>query len=127
MYRATFDYCLKLGGNRDQGLVAYSDANWASYTSDRRSTSGGLFQFGGSTINCFSRKQSCVTLSSIEAEYYALADKILEVIWLRQLLEEFGEEQNSPSVIKLANSELENVQSTLQPNFNLSKKMLKKM
>ncbi len=109
----TFDYCLKLGGDRDQDLVAYSDANWASDTSDRRSTSGGLFQFGGSTINWFSRKQSCVTLSSTEAEYYALADTILEVVWLRQLLEEFGEKQKGPSVIyednqsciKLANSE----------------------
>lgn len=95
----TINYALRLGGKGDQDLIAYSDASWADDILDRKSTSGGLFQFGGSTINWFSRKQSCVTLSSTEAECYALGDVVLEIMWLRQLLEEFDEKQTKPSTV----------------------------
>ena len=40
---------------------------------------------GGGCVSWFSRTQKCVTLSTTEAEYVALADVIKEVLFLRQV------------------------------------------
>ena len=41
----------------------------------------------GGAVSCFSRTQHCVTLSSTESEYVALADVTREIVFLRDLLE----------------------------------------
>ena len=64
-------------------LVAYADADYASNATDRRSVSGGAVMCAGACVCWFSRTQKCVTLSTTEAEYVALADTIKEVIFLR--------------------------------------------
>ena len=64
-------------------LVADADADYASKVADRRSVSGGAVKCAGACVCWFSRTQKCVTLSTIEAEYVALADTIKEVIFLR--------------------------------------------
>ncbi|KAG2759882.1 hypothetical protein Pcac1_g28081 [Phytophthora cactorum] len=46
----------------------YSDADWAGDHSDRKSTSGYLFQVFGGPISWSSKKQSSVSLSTSEAE-----------------------------------------------------------
>ena len=55
---------------------------------DRKSTSGYLFQVNGSAISWKSKKQTCVALSTSEAEYIALSSAVQESIWLRQLVSE---------------------------------------
>jgi len=69
-------------------LEAYSDANWAEDKNDRKSNSGYMCMLGG-TISWACRKQNCVSLSSTEAEYIALAEACQEVIWLRNLCNDF--------------------------------------
>ena len=54
-------------------LTCYSDADWANDTETERSTSGYVFQINGSTISWYSKKQSCVSRSTTEAEYIALS------------------------------------------------------
>ena len=49
--------------------VGYSDADWAGDIDDRKSTSGYLFQIGGTAVSWRSKKQVCVALSTAEAEY----------------------------------------------------------
>lgn len=80
-------------------LAGYSDADWAGDRSDRKSTSGFVFFFGGAPVVWASRKQGCVTTSTMEAEYLALSDAAQEVIWLRRLLGELGEQQRRPTTI----------------------------
>ena len=65
--------------------IGFSDSHWAGDADDRKSTSGYIFQVGGTAISWKSRKQSCVALSTAEAEYIALSLAALEAIWLRQL------------------------------------------
>ena len=65
--------------------VGYSDADWGGDVGDRKSTSGYLFQIGGTAVSWKSNKQTCVALSTTEAEYIALAAAAQEAIWLRQL------------------------------------------
>ena len=64
-------------------LVAYADADYASNATDRRSVSGGAVMCAEACVCWFSRTQKCVTRSTKEAEYVALADTIKEVIFLR--------------------------------------------
>ncbi|KAF2353263.1 Reverse transcriptase RNA-dependent DNA polymerase [Trinorchestia longiramus] len=56
------------------------DADWAGDRSDRKSTSGYCFTSSNSVIIWRSVKQSCVALSTTEAEYVALAGAAQEAI-----------------------------------------------
>lgn len=46
-----------------------------------------------------SRRQPCVSLSSMEAEYVALSEACQEALWLRQLLRDLGEPPNSLTTV----------------------------
>ena len=66
-------------------LQAFADADYATQATDRGAVSGGLVMCGGACGSWFSRAQKCVTLSTREAEYVALADIVKEVLFLRQV------------------------------------------
>src|SRR5436309_15950271 len=51
------------------GLTGYSDADWASDKTDRKSTSGSVFLLHGRAISWASKKHMSVALSMIEAKY----------------------------------------------------------
>ena len=59
----------------------FDDADHASKAADRRSVSGGLVMGEGACLSWFSRNHKCVTLSTTEAEYVALADVIKEILF----------------------------------------------
>jgi hypothetical protein len=45
-----------------------------------------MFQIGGAAVSWRSNKQSCVALSTAEAEYIALASAAQEAVWMRRLI-----------------------------------------
>ena len=71
---------------RSERLVGYSDADWAGDLDDRISTSGYVFKLSEAPISWRSKKQTCVALSTAEAEYMALASAVQEAIWLERLI-----------------------------------------
>ena len=79
--------------------LGYSDSDWGGDLDNRKSTSGYVFQIGGGPVSWQSRKQSCVALSTSEAEYIALTPAAQEAIWLRQLLSELEQEPEKKVVI----------------------------
>ena len=85
------------------------DADWARDTTDRKTSSGYLFQLEGSSISRSSRKQIPIALSSTEAEYISAAYTSQEAVWLRQLLVDLGEPTTCAIVLYEVNQECVNL------------------
>ena len=83
--KGTSNYGLSYKGDVGGEITGYSDADWAGNITDRKSTSGYVFMQAGAAISWKSRKQSCVALSTAEAEYIALSAAVQEALWLQQL------------------------------------------
>ncbi|GJZ05403.1 zinc finger, CCHC-type containing protein [Tanacetum coccineum] len=69
-------------------LQAYSDASWINPVEDLSFTSGWVFLLGGGAISWASKKQTCITGSTMEFEFVALTAASKEVEWLRNLIHE---------------------------------------
>lgn len=97
----TAGYKLKLITSRDGvlKLVGYCDADWSSDPLDRKSNTGYVFLLGQGSVCWASRKQTSVSLSSMEAEFIALSEACRELTWLRRLLYDMGENQNDPTIV----------------------------
>jgi hypothetical protein len=87
--RGTLDYGLLLRRSASSELTVYTDADWAGCPDTRRSTSGYTVFLDTNLISWSSKRQNVVSRSSAETEYRAVANGVMEVCWLRQLLQEF--------------------------------------
>ena len=83
--KGTIDYGLKHDANQKINLKGYVDSNSAGSAIDRKSTSGCCFSMGSGVISWFSRKKSCVALSTTEAEYVVACSASSEAVWLRKV------------------------------------------
>ncbi len=72
---------------------------WECDVDDRRSMSGYMFQISGAAVSWRSKKQSCVVLSTAEAEYMALASATQEAVWMRKLLVDLQNKTEKTTVI----------------------------
>ncbi|GJR19903.1 zinc finger, CCHC-type containing protein [Tanacetum coccineum] len=83
--KKTMDYSLIYTGYPSV-LEGYTDASWISNTKDNSSTSGWVFLLGGCAISWASKKQTCITGSTMESEFVALAAAGKEAEWSRNLI-----------------------------------------
>ena len=74
-------------------MSAFSDADCAGYSDDRKSTGGFAIFFRSNLISWRARKQETVSRSSTEAEYKSLANATAEIIWGESFLHELGIKQ----------------------------------
>ena len=80
--RGTIDYGLKYGANQKINLEGYVDSDWAGSAIDRKNTPECCFSMGSGVISWFSRNQSCVALSTAEAEYVAACSGSYYLVYL---------------------------------------------
>ncbi|XP_040375507.1 secreted RxLR effector protein 161-like [Rosa chinensis] len=71
-------------------IAGYTDSDWAGNVDDRRSTSGGCFFVGNNLVSWHSKKQNCVSLSTAEAEYIAAGSCCTQMLWMKQMLNDYG-------------------------------------
>ena len=81
--KGTTDYVLCYQGS-DLCMIGYSDVDWGSDLDERKSTSGYAFLLNNGAITWSSKKQPCIALSTIEAEYVACLAAVQEAVWLRR-------------------------------------------
>lgn len=66
----------------DMKMMAYCDMNYATCPMTRRSITGFCIKFEKSLISWKTKKQSNVSLSSTESEYWAMTKIVCEIIWI---------------------------------------------
>ena len=88
---------------KDSKLVGYTDSDWAGSIDDCKSSSGYLFCLGTKLISWSSKKQKIVALSSAEAEYIAATDAACEAVWLRRILLDMQQSEETTTIIHCDN------------------------
>ncbi|GKA48451.1 zinc finger, CCHC-type containing protein [Tanacetum coccineum] len=68
-------------------LEGYIDASWISNTKENSSASGWVFLLGGGAISWASKKQTCITGSTMESEFVALVAAGKEAEWYNTIRE----------------------------------------
>ena len=71
-------------------LQGICDATWGSCKDDGRSVTGYILYFMNVPISFKSKQQPLVTLSSCEAEYVGISELAKEIMFAKQLLEDFN-------------------------------------
>ncbi|RVW54011.1 Copia protein [Vitis vinifera] len=82
-------------------LEGYSDASWISSVGDNLSTTGWVFTLGGGAVSWGSKKQTCISHSTMEAEFIALAATRKEAEWLRDLMMDIPFTANNVSIVSI--------------------------
>ena len=78
--KGTVEYGLNYDTNKKINLEGYVDSDWAGSAIDRKISLGCSFSMGSGVISWFSRKQSCMELSTVEETYVATCSAIWEVV-----------------------------------------------
>ena len=93
--RSTVSQKLYFGpaGKHQDHVGIYTDADWASDKSDRKSISGGVGMFYGGCFCWAGRKQGCVACSTCEAEYVSQAMFSRQGQWVAQILRDLNRAQ----------------------------------
>ncbi|GKV11664.1 hypothetical protein SLEP1_g22904 [Rubroshorea leprosula] len=88
--KGTLFHGLHFSAHSSLVLCAYFDADWAGDPTDRKTTIGYCLFFRDSFISWRSKKQTFVSRSNTEAKYRALANTVVELLWICWLLEDIG-------------------------------------
>jgi len=84
-------------------MLIYSDSDYATDPDNRLSVSGFVIYLCGVPVVWRTKQQRSVTLSSSEAEYYALSEAVKEIRFIYQLLKEMGFEVELPITVRVDN------------------------
>ena len=103
--KGSLDFKLVYGpSDSPQLFTTYTDADHGGNPDNGRSTGGYAIIIGGGAVSWSSRLQPVVSLSTTEAEYIAAVEAGKEIIWMRNLLTEFGFNFTSPSPLLIDNN-----------------------
>lgn len=101
----TKDRALTFGGpGATLELTVHCDADYAQETEKRHSTTGFCCKIAGGVVSYASRRQTCVSTSTVEAEYVAACSAAKDAVWIRLFLTEIGMPPQSPTPLFIDNS-----------------------
>jgi hypothetical protein len=88
--RSTIAQKLRFGLSKHRQLVLYSDADWTTDRTDRKSVSGNVALLYRGPIIWKSTKQTSVATSSTESEYIAMSQCGKSSQWIAQVIRDMG-------------------------------------
>ena len=88
--RGTIQFGIHYNTMRTPLLVGFADPDWARDPDDRKSTAGYVFSLGYGPVTWVCKKQQALYLSLVEVEYRFVVNASHDVLWLRQILSDFG-------------------------------------
>ncbi|KAK0593658.1 hypothetical protein LWI29_023887 [Acer saccharum] len=91
----TSNYQIWYSFDTNASLVGFSDADWAGNCDDRKSTSGSCFFLGNNLVSWFCKKQNSISLSTAKAEYIAAGSGCTQLLWMKQMLVDYGFNQGT--------------------------------
>ena len=84
-------------------ILLFSDSDWAGDKDNRTSVGGYMLFLNGVLISWRSKLQKVVSLSSAEAEFYALSEAVKEIPFVIQVLEFWGIQVKKPVEVMVDN------------------------
>jgi len=97
--RGTVQFGIHYNAEAAPLLVGFTDSDWTGDPDDWKSIAGYVFTLGSGPITWACKKQGAISLSSVEAEYRGAVKASKEALWLRQILSEFGFQQQHPTTL----------------------------
>ncbi|CAN6717967.1 unnamed protein product [Malus baccata var. baccata] len=98
--QGTMQHGITFSANTELGITAFSDSDWAAYfLNTKRFVIGYVVYIGCNPVSWQSKKQSSVSWSSTKAEYKALAHTVVDVAWIRAILQDVNAFLPAPPVI----------------------------
>lgn len=94
----TTHYGIKFDKQEDLSVTVYTDADWASDSTNRKSITGTIILIAGGPVIFRSSQQSLIAQSTTEAEFIAAAESIRDLLWLESLMSELGIVYNKPKL-----------------------------
>jgi Reverse transcriptase (RNA-dependent DNA polymerase) len=108
-------------GPSTDGLVGYTDTDYAADTLDRHSTMGYVFMLGGA-VTWSARKQQSISTSTTEAEYVGFCNAAKEAVWLRNLLQQIGRGAYAEHTTRLYGDNQSALKLVANPEFHARSK-----
>ena len=99
-------------------LREFTNADWVGIIDDRKIASGATFFLQNCLVSWLSKKQTSISLSTVEAGYISVASCCIEVIWMKQTLEDLLVKYEDPIVISCDNTSAINILRNLVVHSN---------
>ena len=80
------------------------DSDWASDPDTRKSVSGWCIYLGVNLIACKSKGQNCTSMSSTEAEYIAILELCMDLLYIQNVLAFLHEKIRQPILVYVDNT-----------------------
>jgi hypothetical protein len=100
---ATMKLHVKQDANNALALSTYTDADFATQGSDRKSISATTIHLNSILIHRYCTKQNSVSLSTMESEFIAAARGAQELLGCHELLQEIGSPSQQPMLLHMDN------------------------
>ena len=76
-------------------VACYTDADWDGNVDDRKNNLGGCFYIGNCLVAWMSKKQNFISLSIAETEYIVVVSCCSQLLWIKQMLKDYGIDQGT--------------------------------
>ena len=77
-------------------IQAFTDADWEGIVYDHKSISGAAFYLGGFLVSWLRKKQTSLSLSTVEEEYITTETCFTQVLWMKQTLQDLQVQFSEP-------------------------------